>query len=773
MSELASFMEANSVIQSYLQTQVQSLETFQGLIDSRDEMYLFALENAGGDRELAVLRYFMNGRRIFDSVEQIIHWYFQGFEQVNDFLDFASGYGRFTRFLLSALPPEKVWVSDIYQEAVDFQTQQFGVTGVYSTSSPTDYVLNQPFDCILASSFFSHIPEHTFTQWLEQLYSLLSERGILIFSVHDVSLAPPSVISNDYGFYFVPESESLSLDTQEYGTTYISEAFLGRIIGKIAQENAHFYRIPKGLCNHQDLYLITKDTTRDFGSLNFSYHPEGKLTTCQTQPSGDTVFQGWVTSVSLVSNIQVWVNQSLVQHCLPSTHSANPESLDWCCLLSSHQASAEDIVILKAINDQGLERILAMGTLEKLQRDLNLDQTPKITLKPAIFSIIGMHRSGTSLMASLLQDAGVHLGETLVGEDIGNEKGHFEDLEFVEWHKNVLRSQSLDLDGLTLQSDITIVEPYRNAAQELINKKQVRSVWGWKDPRTTLFLEFWQKLLPETKFLLVFRAPWEVVDSLYRRGSDELFQAYPEKAVEVWIHYNQKMLEFYEKYPDHCLLLSLDQIIANPQEFITRINDKFALNLSAPSPDIIDLSLLGNEVGKTHRPQLIDQQFPDAIALYHKLCLKANIQPPTLPENFNQQFWGFRDWLELGKAKRDYKQEQNRLKLELQHITSQLHNTQTQLEETHLKIHQVYTEASQINNTLTEVYKQLEQKQTELAQLRSQLTQTQQQLTESLSQLQRTQGIITAMQTSKFWKLRNRWFHLKRWLGLKVEETVE
>ena len=60
--------------------------------------------------------------------------------------------------------------------------------------------------------------------------------------------------------------------------------------------------------------------------------------------------------------------------------------------------------------------------------------------------ITGMHRSGTSLTASLLQSAGLNLGDRLMeATATGNPlKGYFEDLDFVEFHANTCcRSQGI------------------------------------------------------------------------------------------------------------------------------------------------------------------------------------------------------------------------------------------------------------------------------------------------------------------------------------------
>ncbi|HUU33183.1 MAG TPA: hypothetical protein VMW48_03915, partial [Vicinamibacterales bacterium] len=61
--------------------------------------------------------------------------------------------------------------------------------------------------------------------------------------------------------------------------------------------------------------------------------------------------------------------------------------------------------------------------------------------------VLGMHRSGTSLAASLLADAGLDVGTRLLGANASNPRGHFEDEDFVELQQAVLRELGLSPDG--------------------------------------------------------------------------------------------------------------------------------------------------------------------------------------------------------------------------------------------------------------------------------------------------------------------------------------
>ena len=50
-----------------------------------------------------------------------------------------------------------------------------------------------------------------------------------------------------------------------------------------------------------------------------------------------------------------------------------------------------------------------------------------------------MHRSGTSLITNWLSRCGLEIGERLAAGNAGNVEGHFEDVEFLKLHEEILR----------------------------------------------------------------------------------------------------------------------------------------------------------------------------------------------------------------------------------------------------------------------------------------------------------------------------------------------
>lgn len=245
-----------------------------------------------------------------------------------------------------------------------------------------------------------------------------------------------------------------------------------------------------------------------------------------------------------------------------------------------------------------------------------------VTGLPSVLCIAGMHRSGTSLVSSLLQSGGLDIGQCLMRARAGNIKGHFEDLDFVRFHIQVLKSFRLPTSGFTLERNLSIRGCHVRQARTLIDARRRRLVpWGWKDPRTTLFLDCWRQMLPESNFLLLYRCPWDVVDSMLRRGDEEL-GADPSSAVRLWIHYNRLLLNFHDRFPESCLCVSSYRAAQAPLLLREALARKFGLEL-CPLADLFDASLL-HRVSVARRASLVQHHFDEAAELYEHLNARAS-----------------------------------------------------------------------------------------------------------------------------------------------------
>jgi hypothetical protein len=159
-------------------------------------------------------------------------------------------------------------------------------------------------------------------------------------------------------------------------------------------------------------------------------------------------------------------------------------------------------------------------------------------------SIVGMHRSGTSMVAHLLHECGLYLGpETdLIPPTPDNPDGHWENKKFVDLNDQILH---LFGGGWDCPPALPVsweqegkLSPLKEKAESLLQEFVGREPWGWKDPRNCLILPLWLQLLPELKVVLCLRNPIEVALSLRRRGLSSYSLGF-----RLWKTYNQTVLE--------------------------------------------------------------------------------------------------------------------------------------------------------------------------------------------------------------------------------------
>lgn len=62
-----------------------------------------------------------------------------------------------------------------------------------------------------------------------------------------------------------------------------------------------------------------------------------------------------------------------------------------------------------------------------------------LTYQNRTLLILGMHRSGTSLITHWLYRCGLEIGDTLFGPGLGKSEGRFEDVDFYNLHLEILR----------------------------------------------------------------------------------------------------------------------------------------------------------------------------------------------------------------------------------------------------------------------------------------------------------------------------------------------
>ena len=218
--------------------------------------------------------------------------------------------------------------------------------------------------------------------------------------------------------------------------------------------------------------------------------------------------------------------------------------------------------------------------------------------------VTGMHRSGTSLLASYLKECGLNIGEKLIAPNFDNPKGYFEDIDFVEFHKMVLAKNNMDM--LDPKEEIKISISDLKVAKRILDSRKKLNLWGWKDPRTVLFLDLWDTLIEDARYIFIYRDPSEVIDSLIRRGTDHLIRINPFYGAVSWIYYNRKILEFVCRNAGRCVLVNVRTLIKDSLGFIRFINKKFSTNLKLVSiSKVFEEGLLKSRDGLTEKTKVV------------------------------------------------------------------------------------------------------------------------------------------------------------------------
>lgn len=150
---------------------------------------------------------------------------------------------------------------------------------------------------------------------------------------------------------------------------------------------------------------------------------------------------------------------------------------------------------------------------------------------PKCFFVLGMHRSGTSMITEILHRCGLSVGpyEELVPPMAkSNPRGHWEPRELVAINDQILAENGAKWDTVTC-ADIPLereLPPQLEAriASYVTLWEQRGESWVWKDPRLCLTAHYWREILGDSYAgaFIVLRTPSAISASLVvRDGIDE------------------------------------------------------------------------------------------------------------------------------------------------------------------------------------------------------------------------------------------------------------
>jgi hypothetical protein len=91
-------------------------------------------------------------------------------------------------------------------------------------------------------------------------------------------------------------TEIASLDAQDYGATFVTEAYVAARIDEVAGHR-QYWRLPQSLCFEQDLYVIPRRPVADPGELAFSRGPAGAVDGVWLESGSEVKLSGWAANM--------------------------------------------------------------------------------------------------------------------------------------------------------------------------------------------------------------------------------------------------------------------------------------------------------------------------------------------------------------------------------------------------------------------------------------------------------------------------------------------
>ncbi len=235
--------------------------------------------------------------------------------------------------------------------------------------------------------------------------------------------------------------------------------------------------------------------------------------------------------------------------------------------------------------------------------------------------VIGMHRSGSSLLVKVLQQLGVFMGNDL---EENNESGFFNKInDWMLLQAGASWDNPENFNYISNDFKALMVEIVKNRLNTIhlknylgSSKKSIKDsgfAWGWKDPRNTFTVDVWKEIFPEAKLIHIYRNPVDVVNSLIKRETSKItvtgnptktglkkkfygfnlpnerlfyhsFKSLDNQAAFVmWKEYVEKALKTGEN--NNILNITYESLIEDPHESYNKISSFCNLDIKQKNPE--------------------------------------------------------------------------------------------------------------------------------------------------------------------------------------------
>lgn len=224
--------------------------------------------------------------------------------------------------------------------------------------------------------------------------------------------------------------------------------------------------------------------------------------------------------------------------------------------------------------------------------------------------VLGAARSGTSVTAGILASLGVDMGPT-GGPDRSNPRGSFEDRDFADLHKEIFERAGGGKnywDPPSPESILALKDEFASKIQDLSRRKsKVKTVWGWKHPRTMLTAELFLPYLNDPHFVVVFRNPVGTAGSSVKHTEKYRDRVHFLEALKLTNFYYGEILKFFEKHPTlPKIFVAFEDVVADPLREARKLAEFLGLEMSEETTQDIHRLVIPREKVAIERKKATD-----------------------------------------------------------------------------------------------------------------------------------------------------------------------
>lgn len=255
---------------------------------------------------------------------------------------------------------------------------------------------------------------------------------------------------------------------------------------------------------------------------------------------------------------------------------------------------------------------LSLNRLKKALEAIGVSSDP--------IMVLGMHRSGTTLLVQILQRLGYFMG--------GRLSGNLEPRVFQDANRQLFDYFNATwIDGHLLPSPYDFYRGFpglaMNIAERLSEDLPVgffdsfiphNPFWGFKDPRLSITAALFLRLFPDAKAIFVYRNPLDVAWSIAIREKKKRrkypgfenfefnqteYQEIMMRAIKAWEVYNERAIEGLPLFSQYTLL-RYEDLVLNPLRIVRAACAEININCSEKAFDG-QLIFHTNRVGSAER----------------------------------------------------------------------------------------------------------------------------------------------------------------------------